>query len=187
MGYFDTWGFAGEAYVVEHYAYVADRYGLSVIDVTDVTDPQEVVYHETPGTAEGVYGNDGHIFLADNEGGMVILNDGLSPSAVDPETPPEMHDHQVGGNVRFESVSNPSADLVVICLQASRSAVGAITIHDLTGRVVRDLGQHHLPRGQSFLHWDGNGSTGSPVASGTYFIHLREPGGRVTARMTMLR
>jgi hypothetical protein len=47
--------------------------GLRVIDVSDPTVPLEVGFYQSPGTADSVAWGDGLIYVADGEGGLLIL------------------------------------------------------------------------------------------------------------------
>ncbi|RLL81979.1 hypothetical protein, partial [Petrotoga sp. Shatin.DS.tank11.9.2.9.3] len=52
-----------------------------IIDVSDPTEPKEVVHYDTAGDAFGVYVKDNYAYVADSENGFVILD------ISDPENP----------------------------------------------------------------------------------------------------
>jgi hypothetical protein len=64
-----------------------------------------------------------------------------------------------------------------------------LTIHDVTGRVVRTLvDEVQTPRfGYSAVTWDGRSDTGTPAASGVYFYRLVAPGFSQTYKMVLLK
>ena len=73
--------------------------------------------------------------------------------------------------------------------QLSKPADVTLTIYDIQGRVVRDLGLGHQPAGMYHsrsraAHWDGRNAQGESVASGLYFYTLKA--GDFTATRKML-
>ncbi len=71
-------------YVVGDYAYVADGWGLRVIDVSDPTNPQAVGYCFTRYWAIGVYVLGDYAYIADGDSGLCIIDvsDPTNPQAV---------------------------------------------------------------------------------------------------------
>jgi len=68
-----TYGGMGIA-VAENYVYMADGgSGVRVIDITDPVTPTEVFVYNTPGYAQSVRVLGNPIYIADQEGGLVIL------------------------------------------------------------------------------------------------------------------
>jgi hypothetical protein len=51
-----------------------------------------------------------------------------------------------------------------------------LSVHDLTGRMVRDLGVRSLPPGANSWDWDGRDETGKQLPGGIYFCRLVTPG-----------
>jgi len=68
-----------------------------------------------------------------------------------------------------------------------RPADVSIEIHDVHGRVVRDLGRHHATPGTFSVTWDGRDATGAPVAAGVYFYSVRADGETASRKMIRLR
>ena len=72
--------------------------------------------------------------------------------------------------------------------QLSEPADVTLTIHDIQGRVVRDLDLGHQRAGMyhsrsSAAHWDGRNAVGEPVASGLYFYTLKAGDFAATRKM----
>ena len=62
-----------------------------------------------------------------------------------------------------------------------------LTIHDVSGRVVRSLVCDELPAGPHEVVWDGRDDSGHQVASGCYLYALTTAAERRTGRMVVLR
>jgi len=109
--------------VAKIYAYIADSgAGLRIIDVTNPSNPIEVGYCDTPGTAFGVYVAGDYTYVADGRGGLRIIDvsDKTSPVEVGSyDTPGSAMDVFVKGTLayiadydaglRILDVSNPAA------------------------------------------------------------------------------
>jgi hypothetical protein len=60
---------------VGNYAYVADhKEGLRIISVADKANPTEVGFFDTPGRAVAVHVAGSYAYVADLDGGLVILH-----------------------------------------------------------------------------------------------------------------
>jgi hypothetical protein len=62
----------------------------------------------------------------------------------------------------------------------------AVTVHDVSGRLVKVLHRGRVARAQSVL-WDGTDAYGRPVASGVYLFRLESRGQAVFAKGVLLR
>jgi hypothetical protein len=68
---------------------------------------------------------------------------------------------------------NPAGSSVTITFGVSRaSARIALRVHDVAGRLVRELITGTRPAGRHSVVWDGRDNAGGAVASGTYFVRL---------------
>jgi len=63
----------------------------------------------------------------------------------------------------------------------------ALTIYDVSGRVVRELANGEFEAGNHICTWDGKDSRGASVASGVYFYRLDTKDLTATKKMLMLR
>jgi flagellar hook assembly protein FlgD len=61
-----------------------------------------------------------------------------------------------------------------------------LAIHDIRGRLVRQLVSTELAAGSHEYLWDGRDEQGSAVASGQYFARLLAPGTEPMTRKLML-
>jgi hypothetical protein len=88
--------------------------------------------------------------------------------------PPAPNPFTAGTRVAFDVLADEGQEVVV-------------TVHDLSGRMVRELGRGRWSPGSYTLEWDGNDATGRRVAAGVYFVRGSVGGTRVQSRVTMLR
>ena len=67
------------------YAYIATGYGFKIMDISDPTDPQEIVHHPTEGVSLNLLVQDNYIFVCDLLGGVVAydISNVLEPQFVD--------------------------------------------------------------------------------------------------------
>ncbi|MBD3235937.1 MAG: T9SS type A sorting domain-containing protein [Candidatus Eisenbacteria bacterium] len=68
---------------------------------------------------------------------------------------------------------NPFRDQTVISYSLAEGGPLAITIIDITGRVIRTLADGQGVPGQHSTIWDGRDDAGSEVSSGVYFCRLQ--------------
>jgi flagellar hook assembly protein FlgD len=61
----------------------------------------------------------------------------------------------------------------------------SLTVHDVSGRVVRSFDLRDKKQGEVKITWDGRDESGSPVPSGVYFWRLR--GGDFTSSVKMVK
>ena len=62
-----------------------------------------------------------------------------------------------------------------------------LTIHNLSGQVVRTLVDERVSAGSHGIVWDGRDATGKAVASGVYLYRLTFDEQKITRRMTLVR
>jgi len=55
-------------------AYVGDRRGVTVLDISDPNTPRKVDYQKTPATAERMWISDAKVYVAVREAGLMILD-----------------------------------------------------------------------------------------------------------------
>ena len=63
----------------------------------------------------------------------------------------------------------------------------ALTVHDVSGRLVRRLESSHRPAGRHVTRWDGTDGRGRVVPAGVYFVRLSVDGKTSTGRLTLVR
>ena len=63
-----------------------------------------------------------------------------------------------------------------------------VTVHDITGRLVRAIDAGSLPPGRHQATWDARGDDGQRVRAGLYWVGVEVDGRRLASRrLTMLR
>jgi flagellar hook assembly protein FlgD len=67
---------------------------------------------------------------------------------------------------------NPTFDSTELHFDLSEQAQVELQIHDVQGRLVRDLASATLAPGRHAQYWDGRHARGREVAAGTYFARL---------------
>ena len=87
---------------------------------------------------------------------------------------PAPNPFRAGTRVEFTVDSDADANVVV-------------TIHDLSGRIVRELARGAWSPGTHTLEWNGTDASGHRVPAGIYFVRGSVGGQRVQSRVTMLQ
>jgi hypothetical protein len=156
--------------------YVADggEIGLHVFDVSDLTMPGEVAYHETP----GAYGHDivlanGFVYALDfTHFGIYEVTDGSPGNGEDPIPRASV--------CRIHAVSpNPLTSTAEISFDLPEAGPALLQLYSITGQRVQTLlnrsypaGRHvalfqaeDMPRGTYVLRLDANGQTHTRILS----------------------
>jgi hypothetical protein len=82
---------------------------------------------------------------------------------------------------------NPFAKSTSINYELARSGLVALTVHDVTGRLVRRLETGARPAGRHVARWDGTDGRGNTVPAGVYFVRLNAGGGTSSRRVSLIR
>jgi hypothetical protein len=110
---------------------------------------------------------------------MTVTTDNGNPTSVDPGGP--------GPSMALWSYPNPAPGTSEIAFSLPDAGHAALSVHDLSGRLVRRLLATELPRGSHRVRWDGRDARGSHVPSGVFFTTLTTPLGTRTERLILLR
>lgn len=78
---------------------------------------------------------------------------------------------------------NPSRGYVRIEYQVDEPGPVELTVFDMQGRIVRELGSTRLPAGRLAVRWDGLDASGRLVKSGAYLVRVRAGGDIGTQRI----
>jgi hypothetical protein len=62
-----------------------------------------------------------------------------------------------------------------------------LRVHDVAGRLVRELASEHLPAGAHEFRWDGTAANGRPVSAGVYLVRLESESGTVLRKLARTR
>jgi hypothetical protein len=133
VGSVDTPGWASAVVVDAGYAYIADRAaGLTIVDVSDPTDPQVVTTVDTPGTAHGVDVAGGIAYVADYTGGLRLF-DVSNPTAPSPlgftDTPGDARKVVVSGTTAFVADDAGGLTIVDVSSSSSPSVVTSFSVY----------------------------------------------------------
>ncbi len=82
---------------------------------------------------------------------------------------------------------NPFNPSTVVEFVIGRPGDTAVTVYDVTGRVVRTLANRSFGAGYHTVMWDGKDRFGSVAASGVYIVRVGSAGAYVSARMTLVK
>ncbi len=88
---------------------------------------------------------------------------------------------------RLANAPNPFSRATSIALTLPRAADVLVTIHDVAGRVVRQLVHEQMTEGIHTFQWDGRNGAGRSVATGIYFCRVTSEHGSATRKMVLLR
>jgi hypothetical protein len=143
-----------------------------------------------------LYGDPGGIADFDGDGRDELLleyEDDPGPRRIEiwgwyeASVPPADYD---GSTSRVYSVSVgpcPSPGAAVLYVRSSIGGSAHVTVHDVTGRLIRDLGNITVKPGHNQATWDGATSGGRQVAPGEYYVNVQLAGNRETCKVVILR
>jgi flagellar basal-body rod modification protein FlgD len=77
---------------------------------------------------------------------------------------------------RLVAAPNPFDVDTRIAFDLTRSARVAISVYDVSGRLVRAIDAGALAAGAQRVRWDGRGDDGAAAASGVYFLRAQADG-----------
>lgn len=63
----------------------------------------------------------------------------------------------------------------------------SVSVYNIAGRLVRDLGTERFDSGVYEVSWDGKDDSGQNVAAGVYFIRVNSPGSRSESKLVVIR
>ncbi|MFN2371217.1 MAG: FlgD immunoglobulin-like domain containing protein, partial [Candidatus Krumholzibacteriia bacterium] len=92
-----------------------------------------------------------------------------------------------GGPTLHPASPNPFNPRTTVGYELEAAGRMSLAIYDLSGRLVRTLLEGWCPAGPHSLSWDGTGSSGQAVASGTYLLHLETSVGGASAKLMLVR
>jgi hypothetical protein len=179
---------------------VRDTSGDTRIDTYDV-DTQQIVFDisafPAPGTPIGITdGPDDHLYVL-GQGGtsatgfteidpadgsvvlthsfMVFAGDNVALTNLEVETVVAVDEAGRPSRRPFAhlAVPNPFNARVEIRFELAMTAAVRVAVHDLHGRLVRDLRGGVMPAGWHGVPWDGRDDKGMPLPSGAYLYRLR--------------
>ncbi len=82
---------------------------------------------------------------------------------------------------------NPFNPTTTLAFALEEGGAVNLTIYDLQGRRVRNIGPLQQTAGEARIRWDGRNDAGTRVASGTYVYTITGPGLRLDGRMSLIQ
>ncbi|MBD3378040.1 hypothetical protein GF406_23625 [candidate division KSB1 bacterium] len=141
--------------------------GLKIADISDPENPQWITGFDTYGTARSLYVDDPHVYIADHDDGVYILQQDLT------STPVANAGAETRQPSRFSLIPpypNPFNSTVTLGFTLPRSGRVHLSLVNSLGQTVRVLTDKHLAAGPHTLHWHGDSDNGTPLSSGLYFL-----------------
>jgi polyhydroxybutyrate depolymerase len=92
------------------------------------------------------------------------------------------------GPVLLPATPNPFNAATQLRCRLGRASLVTLTIHDVSGRVVRNLVTGvEWAAGDHALAWDGRGKSGEPLAPGIYFVSLKAGVRAIVQKVVLVR
>jgi len=88
--------------------------------------------------------------------------------------------------LELTAAPNPVRSRTMLRLALPQESRVRLTVHDVTGRVVRLLADETFKPGVHVLNWDRRDDTGLSVASGIYLFRLEAGAGRLSRKAVVL-
>jgi hypothetical protein len=82
---------------------------------------------------------------------------------------------------------NPFLSSTAVRYDLPREAPVRLSVHDVTGRRIRELVAAPRSAGRHSVIWDGRDGSGERVAAGVYFVRLSTPEDARTRKIVLLR
>ncbi len=82
---------------------------------------------------------------------------------------------------------NPFASMAAISFDLPHAAPVRLCVHDVAGRLVRELLHADLPAGSHRIDWDGRDGAGRQLHSGVYYYRILSAGSPATGAVTLVR
>jgi len=149
---------------------------LSVVDISDPTDPKVAGYYETNGYGMGVTVDGNYVYLGDEWDGLYIIEFDESTSIED-----AAHSNAIPGQFELEqNYPNPFNPTTAISYQLPAVSQVDLSIYNSLGQKVATLVSERQAAGVYQVEWDARG-----FASGIYLFRL-EAGSFVQTRKLLL-
>lgn len=92
----------------------------------------------------------------------------------------------IGRPDRLTARPSPFARETTILFETSQAGAVRLTVHDVTGRLVRTLLDGGVPDGRHSVAWDGRSAAGVRAVPGTYFVRVDTAHGTQTRSVTLV-
>lgn len=91
------------------------------------------------------------------------------------------------GQQTLVSYPNPLGSQTTIAFLLQSACELELSIHDISGRIVRDVFSGFLAAGSHAVSWDGLADDGSRLAAGVYHVRLITPTGEVSTKVILAK
>lgn len=71
--------------------------------------------------------------------------------------------------------------------QVKQEGPVSLTIHDISGRMLKSLVSGNLQQGNYSFYWDGKDTKGKKVANGIYFYQLKTSTDKLVTKSVLMR
>ncbi len=173
--------------VGEHVYMATGMGGLSIVDVSDPGNLRQI----------GGYFTGRACYHCDAGEETVMIQQGFAPIESErlkllplqcgSDFPTGMVDPQLLSR-DVSCFPNPGTGESTIRFDLATSSRVRVSVHDMNGRRLRTLADHHMDRGEQRLFWDGRDDTGRHLAAGIYLLRVETADGRIhSGRSVLLR
>lgn len=118
-----------------------------------------------------------------------IVEAGLDEFEIQTAAPGAVSDWEAPG-ARFALLGgrpNPSRDATEVGFRLPAAARVRLSVHDVSGRLVRSLADGPFEAGLHRVAWDGRDASERPVPSGVYYLRMASGGFRATRSLVVAR
>jgi len=168
------------------HAAIGEGSGVVIADLADPWNPRIVgaVAHPRWG-ARDVVAASGYLYSICGTDGLRVFRQPCEAEADDGEN--ASADDLASDVPGVRALPNPALRRATIRLELVAGGFVHATIHDLTGRRIRDLFSAPLPAAAHELSWDGRDDSGRDAAAGVYLARISTAAGKTTRRLVLLR
>jgi len=156
--------------VAAPYVYASDIYGeIYVFDATDPENMTQLATLNLPGDILNIMADGKFIYVSDGQTGLQILENNLITGIASHENP---------GNSASSATQifpNPSQGAVTIKFDLPKAGYTSVNILELSGRIIKNLGNNEFSAGSHRITWDGSNSSGTQVSGGIYIYKIAHP------------
>jgi hypothetical protein len=160
-----------------NHATVADGTFVRVYDISDLSNPVEVAYHETPGTVRSVEAYGPSVFAGVYETGIYAYVVDVAVTGVEPAASP----------LWLRVWPNPTHGRANLAFELPFDDRVTLDVYDVAGRLVRRWERPATAGQRTTLSWDALDRWGQPVSNGVYLYRLRTSRESRSGRFVLLR
>jgi hypothetical protein len=158
--------------------FVQGNYRCHVYDVSQADDPEHLGSFAADRFGGAGFARNGNVLTV--SGQLITVGSGLNATAAAPLP-------AASAAVHLEPAQpNPFNPSTRLAFTVDREQFLTVAIHDVRGRLVRELAGRQFAPGRHEFAWDGTGD-GAPAPSGVYFARVHGDGVEAVQPMTLLK